>query len=59
MDEEVGQNYYSRRGKVIYTVGHDSIRLKRWISYYGRSYENILYFDSIASVSSRLIEFSY
>ena len=27
------QNYWSRTAKGIYTIGHDSIRLKKWIYY--------------------------
>ena len=36
------QNYWSRTAKGIYRIGHDSIRLMKWICYYDRSYyENI------------------
>ena len=39
------QNYWSRTAKGIYKIGHDSIRLVKWICYYDRSYyENINYF---------------
>ena len=35
------QNYWSRTAKGIYKIGHDSIRLMKWISNYNRSfYEN-------------------
>ena len=36
------QNLYSRTATSIYKIGHDSIRLMKWICYYDRSYyENI------------------
>ena len=45
------QNYWSRTAKVIYKIGHDSIRLMKWICYYDRSYyENINYYDMMGSV---------
>ena len=33
MDEEFGQIYYSRTAKVIYKIGHVSIRLMKWMVY--------------------------
>ena len=37
------QNYWLRTSKFIYKIGHDSIRLMKWICYYDRSYyENII-----------------
>ena len=40
------KNYWSGRAKGIYKIGHDSIRLVKWICYYNRSfYENINYYD--------------
>ena len=45
------QNYWSRTAEGIYKIGHDSIRLMKWICYYDRSYyENIKYYDSMASI---------
>ena len=45
------QNYWSRTAKGIYKIGHDSIRLMKWICYYDRSYyENINYYDLMASI---------
>ena len=36
------QNYWSRTSKGIYKIGHDSVRLMKFICYYNRSYyENI------------------
>ena len=32
------QNYWSRTATGIYKIGHDSIRLMKWICYYDRSY---------------------
>ena len=45
------QNYWSRTAKGIYKIGHDSIRLMKWICYYDRSYyENINYYDLMSSI---------
>ena len=32
------QNYWSRTAYGIYKIGHDSVRLMKWICYYDRSY---------------------
>ena len=32
------KNKYSINSDVIYKIGHDSIRLMKWICYYDRSY---------------------
>ena len=45
------QNFWSRTATGIYKIGHDSIRLMKWICYYDRSYhENINYYDLMGSV---------
>ena len=45
------QNYWSRTATGIYKIGHDSIRLMKWICFYDRSYyENINYFDLMGSI---------
>ena len=45
------QNYWSRTATGIYKIGHDSIRLMKWICYYDRLYyENINYFDLMGSI---------
>ena len=45
------QNYWSRTAKGIYRIGHDCIRLMKWICYYDRSYyENINYYDLMGSI---------
>ena len=45
------QNYWSRTATGIYKIGHDSIRLMKWICYYDRSYhENINYYDLMGSL---------
>ena len=50
------QNYWSRTATGIYKIGHDSIRLMKWISYYDRSYyENINYYDLMGSICKYLI----
>ena len=53
------QNYYSRTAKAIYKIGHDSIRIMKWLAYYDRSFhENIFYFDLLASILTCLNEIS-
>ena len=45
------QNFWSETAIGIYKIGHDSIRLMKWICYYDRSYyENINYNDPMASI---------
>ena len=45
------QNKYSLTSTGIYRIGHDSIRLMKWICYYDRSYyENIIYYDLMGSI---------
>ena len=49
------QNRYSITSSGIYKIGHDSIRLMKWICYSDRSYyENINYFDLMGSVCKYL-----
>ena len=53
------QTYWSRTAEGIYKIGHDSIRLMKWICYYDRSYyENINYYDLMGSVLKCLNEIS-
>ena len=53
------QNKYSITSSGIYKIGHDSIRLIKWICYYDRSYyENINYYDLMGSVCKHLNEIS-
>ena len=53
------QNKYSITSTGIYRIGHDSIRLMKWICYYDRSYhENITYYDLLASICNHLNEIS-
>ena len=41
----------------IYKIGHDSIRLMKWICYHDRLfYENISYYDTMARVYKYLKE---
>ena len=50
------QDYWSRTAIGIYKIGHDSIRLMKWICYYDRFYyENIDYYDLMGSVCKYLI----
>ena len=45
------QNKYSITSTGIYKIGHDSIRIRKWICYYDRSYyENIHYYDLMGSI---------
>ena len=54
------QNKYSLTSSGIYKIGHDSIRLMKWICYYDRSYyENINYYDMMGSVCKYLISHNY
>ena len=51
------QNRYSRTATSIYKIGHDSMRLKKWICYYDRSnYEKIGYYDLMGSILKNLNE---
>ena len=51
------QNRYSKTSAGIYKIGHDSIRLMKWICYYDRSYyENINYYDLMGSICRYIIE---
>ena len=44
------QDYWSRTATGVYKIGHDSIRILKWICYYERShYENVKYFDLLGS----------
>ena len=45
------QNFWSRTAQGVYKIGHDSIRLMKWICSYDRSYyENINYYDLMGSL---------
>ena len=51
------QDYWSSTAIGVYKIGHDSIRLLKWICYYDRSYyENIKYYDLMASILTCLKE---
>ena len=51
LNPDFEQNYWSRTAKGIYKIGHDSIRLMKFICYYDRSfYENINYYDLMGSL---------
>ena len=53
------QNKYSITSTGIYRIGHDSIRLMKFICYYDRSYyENIDYYDLMGSILTCLNEIS-
>ena len=45
------RDYWSRTAEGIYKIGHDSIRILKWICYYDRSFfENKNYYDLMGSV---------
>ena len=45
------QNKYSLNSSGIYKIGHDSIRLMKWICYYDRFYyENTNFYDIMGSI---------
>ena len=51
------QKYWSITAEGIYKIGHDSIRLMKWICYYDRSYyEKINYYDLMGSICKHLNE---
>ena len=53
------QNKYFLTSTGIYRIGHDSIRLMKFICYYDRSYyENRNYYDLMGSVCNHLNEIS-
>ena len=53
------QNCWSKTANGIYKIGHDSIRLMKFICYYDRSfYENINYYDLMGSICNHLNEIS-
>ena len=58
-NSDVEQDNWSRTATGIYKIGHDIIRLMKWICYYDRIYlENISYYDLMGSISSCLNEIS-
>ena len=45
------QECWSRTATGVYKIGHDSIRLMKWICYYDRSYYEIVnYYDLMGSL---------
>ena len=53
------KDYWSTIAEGINKIGHDSIRLMKWICFYDRSYyENISYYDLMGSVLKCLNELS-
>ena len=53
------QEYWSKTATGVYKIGHDSIRLMKWICCYDRSYcENINNYDLMGSVCKYLNEIS-
>ena len=53
------QNHWSKTATGICKIGHDSIRITKFLCYYDRSfYENINYYDLMGSVCNHLKEIS-
>ena len=53
------QDYWSRTAKCIYKIGRDSIRILKWLAYYGRSYfKKIKYYDLKGPILKYLNEIS-
>ena len=52
------QNYWSRAATGFYKIGHDSIRLMKWICYDRSFYEIINYYDLMGSLCNYLNEIS-
>ena len=53
------QNKYSITSTGIYRIGHDSLRLRKWICFYdGSYYETINYYDLMGSICKFLNEIS-
>ena len=53
------QNYWSRTAEGIYKIGHESIRLMKWLIYYDRScYYKMNYFDLMGPICKYLNEIS-
>ena len=51
------QEYWSKTAIGIYKIGHDSIRLMKWLICYDRSYyDNMNYFDLMGSILACLNE---
>ena len=51
------QDHWSKTAVGIYKVGHDSIRLMKWLIYYDRSYyDNINYYGLMGSLCKYLKE---
>ena len=52
MDEDFEQNQFSRKANRIYESGYESKQLSKSIANFDKNYENIIRFDSSASVLS-------
>ena len=58
MDVDLEQNYFSLTAKSISGLGRDSIRIMKLLAIYDTCYENLNYFDLLASVLSARNEIS-
>ena len=57
-NQDFEQNNYSRTPIELKKIGHSGIRSMKWLPYYDKFYENINYFDSMASVLTCVFEMS-
>ena len=56
---DLEQDYWSKTAESIYKIGHDSIRLMKWLIYYDRThYDNMNYFDFLGSLCRYLNKIS-
>ena len=45
------QNDWSKTAEGIYKIGHDSVRIMKWVIFYDWSYyDNLNYFDLMGSI---------
>ena len=50
-------DYWSRTAAGVYKIGHDSIRLMKWLIYHDRSYyDRMNYFDLLGSIVKEVRE---
>ena len=59
-NQDFEQKYCSRTAIGIYKIGHDAIRLMKWLAYYDRSYYEIInFYDLMGIILKPLNEISY
>ena len=58
MEKDFEQSFHSTTAIGIYTIGYEKTRSMNWLAYYDRYYENINFYDLMASVLPCLHEIS-